>query len=257
MLSTVLIGYDSKLSRLVGDYKLCRPSHENHPITKWVGESLQNFSWTLGYARYLASEFNYRFSRIHNSYYRTQYIATNLSFQHDLLPKASGTIVIFPRSKEESKEILRRKWDSQDVHLSGRKDSPRTGTGGETMYLDRERWNIKKFNAINLPEVIGSVSISPTRLSEGPRVRVLDMPIHIPGQGLRLPQETWKFGRVIHMVLGEENAEYGDIGDLYVYLTIDQKHVKKGIRVGDLEPTRMHISRVRNLKLTSFLRILI
>ena len=114
MLSTVLIGYDSKLSRLVGDHKLCRPSHENHPITKWVGESLQNFSWTLGYARYLASEFNYRFSRIHNSYYRTQYIATNLSFQHDLLPKASGTIVIFPRSKEESKEILRRKWDSQE-----------------------------------------------------------------------------------------------------------------------------------------------
>ena len=54
------------------------------------------------------------------------------------------------------------------------------------------------------------------------------MPIHIPGQGLRLPQETWKFGRVIHMVLGEENAEYGDIGDLYVYLTIDQKHMKKG-----------------------------
>ena len=40
-------------------YKL---NHKNHPITKWVRESPQNYMWTLNYALELAKEYSYRYS---------------------------------------------------------------------------------------------------------------------------------------------------------------------------------------------------
>ena len=42
-----------------------RPTHKNHPVTKWVGSSKQNLIYTWNYFNYILDEYQHRFSKRH------------------------------------------------------------------------------------------------------------------------------------------------------------------------------------------------
>lgn len=45
-----------------------RPSHKNHPTSRWSRASRENLDWTLSYATELAIENNYRTGKWHKSF---------------------------------------------------------------------------------------------------------------------------------------------------------------------------------------------
>jgi len=47
------------------DYIPYRKTHENHPCTKWVRESVGNYLWTVEFARALCREYEFRFEKTH------------------------------------------------------------------------------------------------------------------------------------------------------------------------------------------------
>jgi hypothetical protein len=64
------------LQNIVAPYK---PSHVNHPVSKWVRESRENFLWTLQHAYKLYSERYYRFTKGHKTGEVLDWIANNRS----------------------------------------------------------------------------------------------------------------------------------------------------------------------------------
>lgn len=89
----------------------------------------------------------------------------------------------------------------------------------------RKPWNVELFNEVNLPEVIGSVN--PETFGKFSGIRVLDMPIHMPGQGWSIPDELNQFHETIILAAVRE-AAFGDLDEHYVYITVDQKIVHEG-----------------------------
>ncbi|NCD06662.1 MAG: hypothetical protein EOL97_11110 [Spirochaetia bacterium] len=47
--------------------KLYKPTHANHPMTKWVRESRGNYCYTLEILKQLCKEFEYRFDKKHKT----------------------------------------------------------------------------------------------------------------------------------------------------------------------------------------------
>ena len=93
----------------------------------------------------------------------------------------------------------------------------------------RKTWDIREFGKVNLPEIIGQVSPKFSAFRENNRIRVLDMPIYMPGQGWKIPSEIAdQFGELISLVEKSENRFEGGLQEHYVYITIDQKIVQKG-----------------------------
>jgi hypothetical protein len=52
--------------------------HLNHPMSKWVRATRQNFDWTLQHAYALCDEFTYRFEKIHKCQSYLDWISANL-----------------------------------------------------------------------------------------------------------------------------------------------------------------------------------
>lgn len=59
MLSTVLSLHGVNIG-----YK---PTHAGHPCTKWVGDTLANFRWTVQYGLALCAEYTFRYHRRHKA----------------------------------------------------------------------------------------------------------------------------------------------------------------------------------------------
>lgn len=91
--------------------------------------------------------------------------------------------------------------------------------------MKRKLWSIDQFNAINLPEVVGPVS---SRFGTPNDIRVLDMPIFIPDQGWGIPSILHQFVEAIQIAFVHEQQYGRFLLDHYVYITVDQKMVKKG-----------------------------
>jgi hypothetical protein len=97
-------------------------------------------------------------------------------------------------------------------------------------------WDIKYYDEINLPEVIGHVrdGYNFSRINpNGPvrpmgRVRILEMVIKEPGEGIKLPGEMSQWLTVIRKVLQCEQEINPNWLDYYMYITIDQKQVWPG-----------------------------
>jgi len=72
----------------VGPGLLCRPSHQQHPVTLWVGQTRGNFIWALAYAYACIEEWQVRYGTVHGSGLRTPYIGTYIACIPDgpLLP---------------------------------------------------------------------------------------------------------------------------------------------------------------------------
>lgn len=44
-----------------------KPTHENHPCTKWAGRSRENWWWTVHLLRHLHGRYEYRYEKTHQS----------------------------------------------------------------------------------------------------------------------------------------------------------------------------------------------
>lgn len=63
--------------------------HYNHPMSKWVRESRQNFNWTLEHGYALCREFEHRFGKKHKCLDYMDWIAMNIPL--DNLPNTEQT----------------------------------------------------------------------------------------------------------------------------------------------------------------------
>jgi len=57
---------------------LYKPTHENHPCTKWVREDLKNYSWLLQLLHYLHYEYLFRYGKLHKSRSLFRILSQNL-----------------------------------------------------------------------------------------------------------------------------------------------------------------------------------
>ena len=71
MLSTAVQKYTDRIEEL---YK---PAYPNHPMTIWVGDNRDNFTWALGNALWINNEYEYRFKKKHKSFKIIQNIDDN------------------------------------------------------------------------------------------------------------------------------------------------------------------------------------
>src|SRR3989344_3102009 len=94
--------------------------------------------------------------------------------------------------------------------------------------FNEETWDIRRFSEGNhLPVKLGDIA-NRTEFSEQCGIRVLDMPIYIPGQGWAIPENLSQFKEAIEMAAIHEAVVNPDIDDYYVYITVDQKTVVPG-----------------------------
>lgn len=93
--------------------------------------------------------------------------------------------------------------------------------------MKRKLWDIEEFNKVNLPEVIGQIS-NKEAFSKFNNIRVLDMPIYMPGQGWGIPNDITQFLEPIELACKSEERFGNFFKDHYVYITVDQKVVEKG-----------------------------
>ena len=49
------------------DYNLYKPAYPKHPMTIWVGDSLENFRYALALGEWLAIQYTYRYKKVHKS----------------------------------------------------------------------------------------------------------------------------------------------------------------------------------------------
>lgn len=92
--------------------------------------------------------------------------------------------------------------------------------------LERKKWNLSEFHKDepHLPDVIDKVP-DDTFTFKG--IRVLDMPIYMPKQGWKIPEELKQFQGLIDLTKKNEEL-FGYQDTHYVYITVDQKVVSKG-----------------------------
>lgn len=83
-------------------------------------------------------------------------------------------------------------------------------------------WDISLFGQINLPDVVGELK-DKEGFSVNRGIRVLDMPVYMPGIGWRVPKEHRQFIEVIAKATHYEMKVNNDIKDFYCYITVDQK----------------------------------
>ena len=60
----------------VGVGYACRPTHQGHPVTSWVGHTRGNWQWAARHAQGLADEYFFRYGKFHASADRLPYILT-------------------------------------------------------------------------------------------------------------------------------------------------------------------------------------
>lgn len=52
-------------SPFIWPFELCKPTHVNHPSTKWVRFSGENYKWTIKHGKALCSEYTKRYNKVH------------------------------------------------------------------------------------------------------------------------------------------------------------------------------------------------
>ncbi len=73
------------------DQILYRSAFKNHVCTKWVGESQENFVWTISYAQALLREYTHRYGGEHKTQYTLDQIWDIITMVKPQLPKLPFT----------------------------------------------------------------------------------------------------------------------------------------------------------------------
>jgi hypothetical protein len=53
---------------LDGEQVAYKPTHINHPCSKWVRESVANYQWLYSLFRYLSQEYTHRYGKVHKTW---------------------------------------------------------------------------------------------------------------------------------------------------------------------------------------------
>lgn len=91
--------------------------------------------------------------------------------------------------------------------------------------LNRLVWNLDYYRRKNLPATV-AVLEDKEAFSRNTGMRVLDMPIYMPGQGWAIPKALEQFREVIQKAVDNERSINPDIENDYIYITIDQKPIE-------------------------------
>lgn len=93
--------------------------------------------------------------------------------------------------------------------------------------LGAQGWDVDYFSYVNMPIVLGELHNQQT-FSQNSGIRVLDMPIRIPGQGWGIPFELWRFYEALRRASFHEYMVNPFYNSCYCYITVDQKPVEPG-----------------------------
>ncbi|QQR54557.1 hypothetical protein IPG41_05185 [Candidatus Peregrinibacteria bacterium] len=89
-------------------------------------------------------------------------------------------------------------------------------------------WDVGRFEETNLPVVAGQLK-DKEAFGVQRAMRILDLPIKMPGQGWKIPEELAQFQEAIALAVAQErmvNPDFDD--DYYAYIIVDQKVVQPG-----------------------------
>jgi len=75
-------------------------AYVNHPVTIWVRETRDNWTWTVEYAHYVADEYEHRFDKEHAAALRVSYIT---QFRHCL--PAGGLLPFQNSARNEGRNL--------------------------------------------------------------------------------------------------------------------------------------------------------
>lgn len=88
-------------------------------------------------------------------------------------------------------------------------------------------WNLKHLLTSHKPVKIGEI-VNREKFSQ-PVTSVLNMPIKMPGSEIRIPGELEQFREFLQKIIDHEKAINPRMDEFYMYLTVDQNAVKKGL----------------------------
>lgn len=61
-----------------------KSTYVNHPVTQWVGASIDNFIWTYQYATLLFAEYTHRYGKVHKSQAVLEPIANFIAYKQSV-----------------------------------------------------------------------------------------------------------------------------------------------------------------------------
>jgi O-acetyl-ADP-ribose deacetylase (regulator of RNase III) len=134
-------------------------------------------------------------------------------------------------SRTERERSLRT--DLREAKLSG---EGYTLTPGSADVADRtspiygsilEPWSLEHLLTPHKPAKIGA--IEDRAAFSKPVTSVLNMPIKMPGSEIRVPKELEQFREFLQKIIDHEKAVNPRMDEFYMYLTVDQHAVKKGL----------------------------
>lgn len=123
MLCTTIHVID-ELNEIIFDVKLYKICHKNHPVTKWMRESLANYMWTIKMVEAMHEEWKFRYNhpkeKKHQSYILAEYLK-KYAPDEDKFPK-KGLTPFAQAMPEEYKsddpvESYRKYYQSPDKQL--------------------------------------------------------------------------------------------------------------------------------------------
>ncbi len=162
---------------------------------------------------------------IHRDNFNASYVRTDA--QGNVLPFASVMNDAFIVDSPSSTAVEELKSQMSDLNPSQER----------SRLFEVQAWDIREFDKPHLPVLIGELEDkdSFSRYDEQNRIRVLDIAIHIPGQGWAIPRELAQFKEAIQRAVEAERLVNPDFENRFVHITVDQKIVdpdKPGRRLG-------------------------
>ena len=104
-------GYNDK------DSILYKATHHHHPCTLWVGETFENYCWTVELFKALSTEYTLRYNKVHRCYSRFKELLQKdvSSLFTNLAPRTPFAKCVLDEFRELStfeayKETLKHKW---------------------------------------------------------------------------------------------------------------------------------------------------
>jgi O-acetyl-ADP-ribose deacetylase (regulator of RNase III) len=134
-------------------------------------------------------------------------------------------------SRTERERSLRT--DLREAKLSGEgytltpRDAPVADRTSPIYGSILEPWNLKHLLTPHKPAKIGAIEDRET--FSKPVTSVLNMPIKMPGGEIRVPKELEQFREFLQKIIDHEKAVNPRMSEFYMYLTVDQNAVKKGL----------------------------
>ncbi len=191
-------------------------------VSDWVGEKpLREYSNVFKYYPIVLGEFLDRISLIETS--RTY--NPMLQKQHDICIDSLQTDPKVPHLSMMNSSFLTTEFNKSDQVLFQKSILQLNPTFNLKNLFYNKKWDLDFFKSTNIPVVLGAIKNKElfSHKKNGIGLRFLDMPIHMPDYGWRIPTDLKQFSEVIDMAVKYERITNPNFDKLnYVYITVDQ-----------------------------------